>query len=73
LSLQQADILVTHEAPSCHKHGFHEIDLLAQTMGVSHIFHGHHHQYYTATLANGISLCGTPISGVVDLSGELIK
>jgi len=73
LSLQQADILITHEAPSCHKHGFQEIDLLAQTMGASHIFHGHHHQHYTATLANGIRVYGTPISGVVDLSGQLIK
>jgi len=73
LSLQKADILITHEAPSCHKHGFQEIDLLAQAMGANHIFHGHHHQHYTATLENGISVSGTPISGVVDLSGELIK
>jgi predicted phosphodiesterase len=38
-----ADILVTHEAPSCHPHGFKDIDLLAQQMAVSTLFHGHHH------------------------------
>jgi predicted phosphodiesterase len=42
LAGQKADILVTHEAPSCHPHGFKEIDLLAQVMGAT-VFHGHHH------------------------------
>lgn len=31
---QRADILVTHEAPSCHRNGFSAIDELAQSMGV---------------------------------------
>jgi predicted phosphodiesterase len=73
LSKQQADILVTHEAPSCHPHGFIEIDLLAEMMGVKQIFHGHHHQYYSKILENGIQVCGAPISGVVDSSGNLLE
>jgi predicted phosphodiesterase len=40
---QRADILVTHEAPSCHPNGFSAIDELAQAMGVKTVFHGHHH------------------------------
>lgn len=40
---QRADILVTHEAPGCHPNGFAVIDELAQAMGVSRVFHGHHH------------------------------
>lgn len=40
---QQADILVTHEAPDCHPHGFRAITGLAQSMRVKFTFHGHHH------------------------------
>ena len=43
LSNQYADILVTHEAPSCHPHGFKIIDTLARSMQVQLCFHGHHH------------------------------
>jgi len=32
LALDRADILVTHEAPSCHPHGFEAIDQLAREM-----------------------------------------
>lgn len=40
---QRADILVTHEAPSAHPHGFAAIDELARSLGVNKTFHGHHH------------------------------
>lgn len=43
---QRADILVTHEAPSCHRYGFKAIDELAQAMQVKQIVHGHHHEDY---------------------------
>lgn len=42
LADQKADLLLTHEAPSCHPHGFAQIDLLAKIMGAT-VFHGHHH------------------------------
>ncbi|MFA5976534.1 MAG: metallophosphoesterase [Elusimicrobiota bacterium] len=44
LLTEQADILVTHEAPSCHHHGFREIDDLARRLGAKTAFHGHHHE-----------------------------
>lgn len=43
LAMEKADILVTHEAPSCHPHGYSEIDELAQAMGAKMVVHGHHH------------------------------
>ncbi|CDG85431.1 murein transglycosylase C [Janthinobacterium agaricidamnosum NBRC 102515 = DSM 9628] len=39
----QADILVTHEAPDLHPHGFAPLSALARSMGVRAAFHGHHH------------------------------
>jgi Icc-related predicted phosphoesterase len=39
-----ADILVTHEAPAAHPHGWQAIDELAKTLGVQLVVHGHHHQ-----------------------------
>lgn len=44
LLTQSADVLVTHEAPSCHLHGFSQIDALMDALGASHVFHGHHHE-----------------------------
>lgn len=43
LSNLRADILVTHEAPSCHPYGFEAIDELSWDMQVVRTFHGHHH------------------------------
>jgi Predicted phosphoesterase len=54
----QADILVTHEAPSCHRYGFVEIDLLAEAMGARLVVHGHHHEPYTSEIGGGISVIG---------------
>jgi hypothetical protein len=58
LAKQRFDILVTHEAPSCHRHGFGVIDELAAAGGASLIVHGHHHDSYSATLGNGIRVRG---------------
>ena len=38
-----ADILVAHEAPSAHPHGWKAIDELAVKLGVQLVVHGHHH------------------------------
>lgn len=40
---QKSDILVCHEAPAAHPHGFAAIDELADLLGVKQIIHGHHH------------------------------
>ncbi len=55
---QRCDILVTHEAPSCHRHGFCAIDDLADACGARLIVHGHHHESYRDRLANGIDVRG---------------
>ncbi len=44
LAEQRADLLVTHEAPSWHTHGFSAIDDLAPRMKVRWLVHGHHHR-----------------------------
>jgi Calcineurin-like phosphoesterase len=56
------DVLVTHEAPSSHRHGFTPIDELAAQGGARWIVHGHHHQSYMATLPNGIRVRGLGIA-----------
>jgi len=65
----KADILVTHEAPRSHKHGFIAIDQLAEAMGVKQIFHGHLHEHYTAKIRKGIQVVGVSNAKVVDLMG----
>ncbi len=58
LSREKADILITHEAPSVHKHGFQTLDRLAETLGARLIVHGHHHLPYEAELDSGIKVIG---------------
>lgn len=75
LADERADVLVTHEAPSCHPHGFAAIDLLAQMMGVKTVFHGHHHDYrdYRAWEAIlGFRAYGVGLRGITDLCGGSI-
>jgi predicted phosphodiesterase len=43
LAAHRADILITHEAPSCHHHGWEALDQLARDMRVVRSFHGHTH------------------------------
>lgn len=79
LAGEHADILVTHEAPSAHPHGFDAIDDLAHKLGVRTAFHGHHHDRrdYDHHLAQlqfvpyGVGLCGiTDQNGQVIVAGE---
>jgi Calcineurin-like phosphoesterase len=58
LAALRCDILVAHEAPSSHPHGFAAIDDLAKACGARLIVHGHHHQSYEAVLPNGIRVRG---------------
>lgn len=54
----QADIVVSHEAPSCHCLGYKEIDYLATSTGARLIIHGHHHESYQTTLSTGVKVQG---------------
>lgn len=47
LARERADILITHEAPSCHPYGFAKVDELARSLGVLRSFHGHTHDDLT--------------------------
>jgi len=70
---QQADILVTHEAPSCHRYGFKELDDLAVSLGVKSVFHGHHHEHYTKAIGNGkITVHGVAKAGICDQEGKVL-
>jgi predicted phosphodiesterase len=73
---QQADILVTHEAPSIHPHGFAAIDELAQSMGVHSVFHGHHHDcldYQSQFQSLGFKAYGVGLRGIMTENGTLIR
>jgi predicted phosphodiesterase len=69
----KADILVTHEAPSCHRYGFAAIDELADAIGARHIFHGHQHEYYNNKVPNGIAVTGVAKAAVVNLMGRQLS
>ncbi len=62
LGAERFDILVAHEAPSSHPHGYPAIDDLAARCGARLIVHGHHHQSYSATLPNGVRVRGLAIA-----------
>jgi len=68
-----ADILVLHEAPSCHKHGFSELDDLAGVLGVKLIVHGHHHREYQDILGNGVAVVGLGLAQIAMLDMDAFK
>jgi len=75
LASQQADILVTHEAPSCHLHGFAAIDELARSLSVSLTIHGHHHDQpdYTSERGRlGFEALSVGFCGIRDQYGDVI-
>ena len=75
LSNLEADLLLTHEAPSCHPHGFAELDLLAQAIGVKWLAHGHHHEdqaYPETSEALGFQPIGVGYRGVTTVAGDVL-
>jgi Icc-related predicted phosphoesterase len=73
---QQADILVTHEAPSCHPYGFEAIDVLARSMKIKCSFHAHHHDrlnYSAYDEILGFSAHGVGFCGVTDQYGGMVS
>lgn len=76
LMLEQADILVVHDAPSCHPYGYAAIDDLAQAMGVTTVFHGDHHDSldYSADVARmGFVTHGVGLRGITNAEGMKIR
>jgi predicted phosphodiesterase len=72
LKTLKADILVTHEAPGSHRHGFKAIDELAIAMEVKNIFHGHLHENYIGTINKKINVFGVANNAVADLRGNTL-
>jgi predicted phosphodiesterase len=63
----QADVLVTHEAPGYHPHGFDLLDTLAQSMGVRAVVHGHHHDRLDSSArwaSQGFASIGIGLRGI---------
>jgi len=73
LKTLKADILVSHEAPGSHRHGFKVIGELAIAMGVKNIFHGHLHENYSSTIKNNIKVYGVADRAVTDLIGNSLS
>lgn len=66
-----ADILVTHEAPAVHPHGWQAIDELAEALGVQLVIHGHHHQNIDY-VAEGLMPAAAPFRAFgVDMGSHL--
>ena len=72
LSLQRADVLVTHEAPSSHPEGVGALDDLARAMGARLIVHGHHHITSHARAHDGLRVLGVGNTWAVDLDGNVM-
>ncbi len=70
LRSKRADILVCHEAPSTHRHGFEVVDGLAFDMQVRLIVHGHHHESTAGTTVHGIAVIGLGKAEVLRLHAE---
>lgn len=71
LSELQADVLVTHEAPGYHPHGFDLLDTLAQSMQVRAVVHGHHHDRLNSSscwMSQGFASIGVGLRGISAIS-----
>ena len=76
LAKLRADVLVTHEAPAVHPHGFDAIDRLARQMQASTTFHGHHHDsldYSRHWDQLGHKAYGVGFCGITALDGTVIR
>ena len=58
LARLRADVLVCHEAPISHTHGFGALDDLAKAMRVRLVMHGHHHEGYVGASRDGVQVRG---------------
>lgn len=67
-----ADILVTHEAPGCHRKGFAALDRLGKSLRVRWCFHGHQHEDRVYGSHLGMTVRGVGYRGIVNLKGEVI-
>jgi len=73
LSRIRADVLVTHEAPSCHKYGFAGIDAAVAACRARLVVHGHHHANYDGVLPGGVRVKGLGKAEVFRVNGVIAR
>lgn len=73
LARMRADVLVTHEAPTSHRHGFVGIDEAAKLCRAQLVVHGHHHESYQSALPDGTLVRGLAKAEVFRVSRALLK
>jgi hypothetical protein len=66
----RVDLLVTHEAPTCRRHGFAGIDMAAETCKARLLVHGHHHDSYSGVTKSGIRVRGLKRAEVLRFGPE---
>lgn len=69
----RADVLVTHEAPGYHPHGFEILDTLAQSMRARTTVHGHQHDRLDSSArwpTQGFQSHGVGLRGITALTPE---
>lgn len=69
----RADVLVTHEAPSSHRHGFIGIDMAASACRARLVVHGHHHESLEGSLPDGTPIRGLAKAEVLRLRWEDLR
>lgn len=72
LARRRADILVSHEAPRGHRHGWKALDNLATVMGVRLLVHGHHHEQIDYAAAGRLPAGGRCLVYGVARKGPLL-
>jgi hypothetical protein len=76
LAKEEADILVTHEAPGVdggHPHGFGAIRDLAEFLGAKRAFHGHHHEVWKYDFDSTCKWTSVGYREIVDLGGNRVE
>ena len=69
----RADVLITHEAPGYHRHGFAILDTLALSMGARVTVHGHHHDRLDSSQhweRQGFASIGVGLRGITAINSE---
>ncbi|WP_374402907.1 metallophosphoesterase [Niveibacterium sp.] len=77
LAVASADVLVTHEAPGWHPHGWPALDELAASLGVALHVHGHQHDSlpYSSLMPQSVPYrpVGVGLRGITALDGTVIR
>lgn len=71
LAAQEADILVTHEAPTSHPAGNAALEALARAMNARMVVHGHHHVTYRAVADDGLVAMGVAAAWAASPAGDV--